>query len=434
MKRIRLIMLISFLAACVSAPGPPVPPEVPSGFGWVRDTWLATVETPAISVERRVEISPDLAALLRGSPALTPTSLKAVLLGGGASDARCRTLDDLDNLAISCHYHYPFPDSDGSAVQRFPLPDDALLDFLAELPVELAQGIHIKTKGQVKISGVFTIVPASERQRDDNGGLFIKRYSLASLSELLVDGETRLSPGDLPATVESQPVTAGFLPRYLPGPANWLAFGFALVSALAAIGCIFQVGARLPLEPQVWRPDLERTPRLLRWFVILLARLINWIRRSWPQLLNGFLGTVLVGIGGFALAGAWNMAKLYNDLDSLRWMLNRMLSDLLLPISFDTLLWSGWPIVIALLGAGLVVIGVSLLARREMARLLVAGLVIATIGGHILLWPHLLLAPLLVLVQLEMGLGLGAGLLLTLALLARSLTHPQFRRYYGGLL
>ena len=429
MKRKKLLMLALLLAACAPESGSPPPP----GFGWVSDTWLATVEVPRVVIERRVEISANLAPLLRGSPALAPASLDAALMGGGAAEAQCRILDDLPSLAISCLYQHRLPKPAASGLRRLPLPDDALLGFLAELPVESAQGMHIRTRGRAAIPGVFAALPASKQQSGQTGSFVLRRYSLTSLSELLYEGEVRLPPGELPPTLDIQPVSAGFLPRYLPGAASWLALGFALVAALFAVTLVFPVRARLPLEPAMWHPDLRRIPRLLHWLAILLARLIHWIRTSWPRLLNSLLGTTLVGTGGLALAGAWNLARLDGDLTELQWTLNQLLAGLPLPIPTEALLWPGWPIALALLGAGAAVVGIGLLARRQVARLLMAGLVVALLGGHILLWPRLLLAPLLAPFQLELALGLGTSLLLTLAVLARALTHPQYRRYYGDM-
>jgi len=126
----------------------------------------------------------------------------------------------------------------------------------------------------------------------------------------------------------------------------------------------------------------------------------------------------------------WYLVKIYSHLDELRLILGHPLADIPLTGLLEVLLWPGWPVIAAFSGVGLTAVGIGLLARHELARLLVAGGCVALLGGLILLWPPLLLAPPLVPAQLTLVFGLGLYALMALASLVRGLTHPQFRRYY----
>jgi len=379
-------------------------------------------------VNRRVEIDPDLGSFLRGSSALASASLEATLLAAGASEAECRSSDSFDGLAVSCRYRYALLPADGSAVQPLPLPDDSLFQFLAELPVEAARGVHLSIRGQVATTGFFTRLPDSRTQRYANGGYVHRRYSLASFSTLTVDGEIRLPPGNPAEPFVSQRAVAGFIPRYVPPPSAWLALGFALLSALAAIKIIFPVSARLPREPRPWPAHPERIPFLLRWLAALVAHLTNWLRHAWMRLLNWSLGVGLIIAGVQTVVIAWGLAQLYERPDDLRQLYDRLFADVSLAGISETIESPGFPIALAIIGAVASLIGLGLLARRDTARLLIAGAGIGLLGGLILAWPHLLLAPL----QLERILWSGEIVLIVLTILIRGLTHPRFRRYYAA--
>ena len=99
----------------------------------------------------------------------------------------------------------------------------------------------------------------------------------------------------------------------------------------------------------------------------------------------------------------------------------------------ELLFWAGWPYIVGLAGLIVLITGTGMLARLELARLLAAGSAIALFGGVILNWPGVILAPAFLPAQLEMVIVTGTLLLLSLALLARGLMHPQFRRYYMGI-
>src|SRR3990172_10378802 len=97
---LEFLILTSLLAACAPE-GNAAPPALPPGFGWARDEWSATVEANEVTVNRRVEIDPDLGSFLRGSSSLASASLEATLLAAGASEAECRSSDSFDGLAVS---------------------------------------------------------------------------------------------------------------------------------------------------------------------------------------------------------------------------------------------------------------------------------------------------------------------------------------------
>lgn len=431
-----LLLLLLILGACASWPYSPASPDLPPGFGLVTDSWEAVFEAGEVVVDRRIEISPELATLLRGAPSLNPDALDASLLQTGASEAKCHLFDTrtgFSKIAISCRYHYPLLPTSGLGAQSLPLPDGTLLSFLAELPIESAQGIHIQTTGQVTFAGIVTELPSSQTLEFQNGGYSLHRYSLASLSKLTVTGEIRLPPGVSSSTFDLPLATVEYLPRYLPRPSAWLALGAALVAALAAIGFVFPASARFSAVAYPWEPDLSRMPFLLRWLASLTVRFVNWLYQSWPPLLRYVLGWGLTGFGIHLLVSAWSLASIYNDPEALRQLLYRLSADFPLAGLFGTFVWPGWPVVVGLIGVGLIIAGAGLLARHEAARLATAGLGVAAIAGVILLWPHLLLAPPFIPFQLELALVLGAGLLIALAVFARALTHPRFRRYYANI-
>lgn len=398
----------------------------------VHDTWSAVVESDEVAVNRRVEIGDRLVTLLRGSPAMAPSSLNQALLESGASSADCRLFDDGQNLAFACDYRYPLPLGDGFATRQLPLPDDSHLSFLASIPIEMAQGIRVEAFGRISLAqGVFARLPVAEKFTAANGGFVLRHYSLASLSELAAYAAVYLPPGHNGVWPLLPVASAGFLPNYLPRSSAWFAFVLALAAALLAIAFLFPAGVQRLPDPgvpglPVWELDSRRKPFFLRW----LVRPVNWLCPYWPRLLNAALGLALTGLGGQLMVTAWGLARLYDEAEQLRLVLHHLTATFPIAGLFQTLLWPGWAFTAALAGILLVALGLALLVRRQAARLLLAGMTITLVGGVILAWPHLLLAPAFFPLQLELFLTAGIGLLLMLALLARALTHPQFRRYY----
>jgi hypothetical protein len=396
------------------------------------DSWQLRVEGNIVFVHREIALDSTLADFLRGSPALEVTALEYQLMSSGASDVQCRVKDTRISLVLICQYQMPLiPHDIHMSVAQIALPDNSFFAFLTNVPVVAAQGIHITTRGDVRVTGPLASLPATQIQQYGNDDYLIHRYEVASLSRLAVVGEQRFSPGT-PVSVENEPAVVTFLPRYFPRSSAWLASGLALLMALLAARVIFPVNARLPLTPQLWTLDLSDLPAFARWPLQLIVRLVNGIRQNWPRFLNALLGTGLLLLGIQLLMFTWSLARLFDTKEEMLVQLHDLFGELPLAGLVDTLLWPGWIFVLSFLAATSLALGIGLLARRETARILVVGAGIFASAGHIFAWPHLLLAPPFVYLQLELLLTGGGALLFCLALLTRGLTHPQFRRYYLG--
>jgi hypothetical protein len=432
MIRSAMLLLALILTGCrLPIDGNPSgsPISVPARLN---DSWQLRVEGNIVLVHREITMDNTLADFLRGSPALEVNALEHQLLSSGASNVECRVADTQIRLVLICQYQMPVLSHDlHMAVAQITLPDNSLFAFLANVPVVAAQGIHITTRGGVIVAGPLASLPATQLQQYGNGNYLVHRYEVTSLSRLTFVSEQRFSPGT-PVSVENEAAVITFLPRYFPRSSAWLASGLALLMALLAVRFIFPVNARLPLTPQLWTPDLSDLPAFARWLLQLIVRLVNGIRQNWPRFLNALLATGLLLLGIQLLMFTWSLARLFDTKEEMFVSLNDLLGGLPLAGLVDTLLWPGWVFVMAFLAATNLALGISLLARRETARILVVGAGIFALAGHLFVWPHLLLSPPFVYLQLELLLTGGGALLFCLALLTRGLTHPQFRRYYLG--
>lgn len=432
MRRLAFLLLIGFLLTACRA-GATNTPFSPANFSRVVDEWEIRVEEDASGawLTRTVSLDSELSSLLRGSPALAPTALEAALMADGATGADCRLDDGGSGITVSCRAHLAVAQTANRG--HLSLPSGALVTFLGDLPLEAARGIDVDMRGEIHVAGALATLPAPVEQRFVNGGYRLQRYEIHSFSQLAVLGKMRFPPG-APAAASLESTSVAFIPRYFPRPAAWLAMGAALVAVLLAIARLYPVRKRQPVEPALWLPDLGRMPRLLRWLARLIVRLVNWLQRNWPRLLNDGVGAALTAGGALLILFAWQAAKLHDDGGRLRLLAHYYLRNLPVASGGELFLWPGWPLVLALAGVILIVVAVGLYSRYEAARVLVAGSLAALIFGLILVWPHLLLAPPLVPAQLGLLLILGASMLLPLTLLTRGLTHPQFRAYYLNLL
>ena len=257
-RRFRFLLLI---LAVLALSGPAAKEaEAATGkaaFGRVRDTWQVTVSGNEAIVRRTVEMDEQIAPLVRGSGALQAASLVSSLEAGGAAHATCSVTDRHSRLTISCRYNQPL------TAQEVALPDDDLLYFLLDLPVSAAQGIQVDHAGELTVPGLVGGLPATEMVSLGGGSSRYRRYGLASLSTLVMVGETRLAPGRLPLA-HTAPVMIPYLPQFQPRPSAWLALMGALAVALLAVSRLLPVRARLPLSPRLWQPAPDRLPRPLR--------------------------------------------------------------------------------------------------------------------------------------------------------------------------
>lgn len=432
MRSLICLLSLLFLAACQSAQFPSPQTDSHPGLGRIADAWDAYVERKELIVRRQIEIDPELTGLLAGLQPVESSALEEILRSAGASQVGCQARQFFGKLSLECEYRIPAYKSSSKDLQEVLLPDLGLLDFLANIPQQAANGILIQEKGHLTVPGVFTMLPAAQTWRYPNGGYLTRRFSFSSPSKLIVTGETRLPPGSEWNTLVAESIAVGFVRNYLARPSAWLAFGLALASILASLAFIYPVRARLPLQPRPWTPNLSRVPFFMHWLAKLIVHFVNWLLQTWPRLLNISTALIMLLLGIQALALAWSISGLYDRVDQLESYYDNLVAQFPFLGGLEFLLWAGWPIMLALIGIGLILTGSGLLARRELARYLVAGMSIAVIGGLIYLWPQLLLSPAFIPFQLGIILGLGEIILVTAALITRGFTHPQFRRYYSA--
>lgn len=219
-------------------------------------------------------------------------------------------------------------------------------------------------------------------------------------------------------------------PNIVPPAAAWISLLLSLFIAITAVSYLLPVKARLPGRQRLWEPELDRIPLFLRWLIKILAAVVNWLKVNWPRLLNSLIGSSLIIVGGQLLLLAWSLSR------TQVWAVRRTMdlggSLFWVPLEEITDLFQrpGGIITSALFGALILITGIGLLARFRLARLFTLGTMAALFGGSILLWPSLILAPVVLPFQLEMVMVLGVGAIILLATLIRCLIHPQFRRYY----
>lgn len=418
-----LLLILAVLALAASAAKEAGAATGQAAFARVRDAWQVAVSDREAIVRRTVEMDEQIAPLVRGSGALQAASLASSLEAGGAAHAACSVTERRSRLTVNCRYHQPL------TAQEVTLPDDGLLYFLLDLPVSAAQGIQVDRVGELTVPGLVGGLPGTEMVSLGDGSSHYRRYGLSSLSTLVMVGETRLAPGQLPFA-PTTPVVIPYLPQFQPRPSAWLALMGALAVALLAVSRLLPVHARLPLRPQLWQPDPGQLPRPLRPLFALVVRLVHGLQRNWPFLLNAGVGGALLGLGAQTLLVAWGLARVHEHVRGPGEALPAGL-PLLPPVRLLT--WPGLPLAIGAMGALLLVMGAGMLARRETARLLVTSVLVALAGGLLLVWPHILLAPPLFPIQLELALASGSASLFALVLFARGLMHPRFRCYYLGL-
>ncbi len=422
-----LILLLGGAVAC--QPNPPHPADEA-----VLDTWQAVVATDSVSVERIMVIQGPWVNLLRGSPALTPEQLEVRLNTTGAAQASCQIDDDYSLMTITCRYQQPLLSTDG-VVHHASLPDDALLSFLMGLPIEQAVAVRVEMEGEVVVPGVLASIPSLVNLHTTQGNQLVRRYTLGSLSRLLVSGAWVLAPGALPTPQDTSGVRVAFIPRYAPRPSAWLAWSAGLLLSLLAMACVFPVHLHRQLAPGVWDPDLSSLPAWIRWLGRWLVALVNWWHRTWPALFNTSLGLSLTASGAISGYLGWRLTRLVDTVEEWDATLQLWLDQaggLVAALPSKWLLWAGWPWVVVLAAVSLMLLGLGLLTYRNPARLVVMGLCLAWLFSIILVWPHLLLAPSLASQQLKFVLSLGLLWLAAPTGLAYGLQHPRLRRRYEG--
>lgn len=219
-------------------------------------------------------------------------------------------------------------------------------------------------------------------------------------------------------------------PTLVPPAATWITLLLALFIAITAASFLLPVKARLPGRPRLWEPDLDRIPLFLRWLVKILVEVVNWLKLNWPRLLNSLIGSALILFGVQIVLFSWGLARIQGWVSGWTIDLGGSLSWVPIEGLVGLIQRTGGLISTALFGALVLATGIGLLARVRLARLFTLGAMATFFGGSILLWPSLILAPIVLPFQLEMVMVLGAMSVFVSTVLIRWFIHPQFRRYY----
>ncbi len=396
----------------------------------VADRWLARVEGNALTVERTTSIPGPLADLHRGSPYLEPESLEDALRRQGAAAADCSLRKFEVELILICEYALPLASDPTDAYIL--LPDLRLLDFLSAAPVQTALPLTVVSSGRLETSDVITALPADPLiARTPSGSALRAHFALLGLRTLKVTVEATMLPGET-APFFSNPLSpVQTAPQYVPSAAAWLALLIALLAGCFAVLSAWTARARFTICPSLWHPDLRRLPPVLRPLIVRLVLLVNWVlRRQW-LILNHLAGGGLTLLGAQWLFLGWQLARAYNTSGELPPGFVDLLTGIPLAGLADTVNWPGWPFLTVGLGVGMIAIGAGMLRWRRGARIVLNGALAAALMGWLLVWPRLLLFPVVLPFQLDLTFWLGLLALAALVWLVRTFSHPALRYLYA---
>jgi hypothetical protein len=443
MKATRVIFLLFLLPALLAAGRPGWAAQAPQVVGLrpqaaesglaapfdlelVEYTWSLAQDGREARLVQRLALGPGLARLLRGSQALEPAGLQARLAAEGALEPACALEDaavgtsaaevSAARLVVTCRSRLALPpERDGW--QDLPAPGPALPGLLSGLPVEMAAGLRLETRGDVTVLAALGDLPPAESRPLPAGGSFERKTALISLHRLLVSEHETHPPGDPLPIPAGSPLVFHTLLDYRPEPTAWWAFGAALLACLALLEQVFPA-RRSELAPAA-------------------GSLPGWLRRLWPGAFRLLAALALTAAGALLLILAWAWpapdawpAAGPAPVEALL----AALPPLPLPLAPDpqALGWAGCPWLLGAAGAGLAALGAGLMLARDWARRLAAAGALALIASWAAGWAMLLLLPPLVPWQTFLLFALGMAGLGVLGLAYRLLTHPHLRGAFAA--
>jgi hypothetical protein len=420
----KTILFLSLVGLALAGCGP----ARPENAGWIQDRWQVEIAAGEMAVNRQMVVPEPQASWLHGSPELAAETLEQRLLAGGAGDAECMSSSLMGSIRIHCRYHAPL--APAGATQPVVLPGADLYPALFDLPVNLASGLQFQMSGSFQAAGVITALPQPVYWPDDSGSFYITRVGLTSLTRMVLAAEYRMSPGDLQAPPE---IGTAYQPTYWPANTAWLGWAVGLCLGLGAMFLIVPVRRRafLPPKDRGLHWPVERFPRLARPLLLWLQRLVQWIARNWPAWVNGLLGAWLTLTGAQLLLAAFPLARGFEWFESWRALAYQAMAQFPPLTLLSFLLDDRLVFAVAALGALLVALGVGLVARWNAARLALLSALFGLLGGWVVLWPFLLLAPEYFSFQVELFLIGGTALLGVLSVALITLRSSRYRLIFA---
>ena len=406
----RLILLLVFMllaSSCLTGTA-----HAGQGPDKVINVLVISVSGADVFVDQEIRLGAIQSRFLRGAPALNPSSLENLLADHGYQQVRCQVGDTNRGIQISCSYCGQLLTEPNAAVQQFKLPGDELLSILTVLPVEAAQALRIETRGEIHLEGIILSLPADDDLVFQDGGAYVRRYSLALPKQVVVEGDDLVVPGQ--TSLYHKPVIVTFAPAYPPEPLTWLVFALALSSVIAAVVMIF------PVQISELQNEL-RPPQ---------GNLAGILKKLWPFVTYLVSGLTPMALGGLALYLAYRTFEQRWFGTDLQGLLEWLVANLRLSFDPAILSWQSWLVLLIILGVGLLGLGIGLWLRNQAARYTAAGLLLAILVLLVWVWANALLMPPLIPYQVFIVFVAGEVCLATCASLYRALTHPDFRHYY----